>query len=121
MCIRSGTSIWFHEEYMGSGTKGKKQKWPYSLSLQETHRGSLCFLTAVLGSAGLEDLVSQWGVFLPEDTAAISAVIEAFGLLMSKDWQVRRGLTIRAGESVLMGRRNKGGCDPVGAESVIHM
>lgn len=45
----------------------------------------------------------------------------AFGLLMSRDQQVRTAFTIKAEESVLMGGRREGDCDPVGARSVIHM
>lgn len=75
--------------------------------------------SAILGSAGLEHLAPQRGMFLPEDTTS-SLLPRALGLV-SREQQVRRRLPVMAGEFILTGRRREGGCDSVGAESVIHM
>lgn len=101
MGIALETFMWFCEEYTNPGTEEWQQKWPRALSLPETPppppRDLVPPDSAMLGQAGLEDRVPPRGACLPQDTAGMAAARVLGGQ------QGRRGLTVAAGGSVLMG------------------
>lgn len=109
MGIALGTSMWFCEEYTNLGTEEWQQKWPRALSLPETSPNPRCRIWCLRTLRCWARLGwrtgSPQGVHSCQRTQQVWLLPGSLGLLTSREQQVRRGLTVTAGESVLIRRR----------------